>query len=32
VLSVSIGTSRLVGTSTYYTCSEVFEGTVEVTR
>ena len=32
VLNVSIGTNRLVGTSTYYTCSEAFEGTVEVTR
>jgi len=32
VLNVSIGTNRLVGTSTYYTCSEAFEGTVDLTR
>jgi hypothetical protein len=32
VLSVAIGTNRLAGTSTYYTCSEAFNGTVDVTR
>ena len=32
VLTVSITTNRLAGSSTYYTCSEAFEGTVDVTR
>jgi hypothetical protein len=32
VLNVAIATTRLAGSSTYYTCSEAFEGTVDVSR
>jgi hypothetical protein len=32
LLNVSVGPNRLAGTSTYYTCSEAFEGSVDVTR